>query len=194
MKLEIDHLSVPREGEIENGDAIVTRFEHNRALLAVIDALGHGPEAAAVSRLAREVLGSIALDTTVASVMQTLDTRLHGSRGAAVLLCLFGEGTLEACSVGNVELRSVAAKLPLVPTPGIVGSGFRKLKVYSGTTPASERFVAYTDGISARFDVTDFGPPGSTTLPRSVVCVTLMERLRRAHDDATVLVADLENS
>ncbi len=194
MKVAVDHLSLPREGELENGDAIVTRVEEQRSLVAVIDALGHGPPAAEVSRIASAHLMEANLKDTVASLMADLDARLRGTRGAAVLLCLFGPDTVETCTVGNVELRSVGARLPLIPTPGIVGSGYRKLKVYAGTAPRHERFIAYTDGISARFDPTDFGPCAAPLESRAAVCEMLMKRLRRPHDDATVLVADLENT
>lgn len=194
MKVTVDHLSLPCDGELENGDTIVTRIGSDCALVAVIDALGHGPVAAEVARHASAYLMEAALESDAGSLMAGLDTHLRGTRGAAVLLCLFRPETLETCTVGNVELRSVGARLPLIPTPGIVGSGYRKLKVYSGAAPRHERFIAYTDGISARFDPTDFGPTAAPIASRAEVCETLMKRLRRAHDDATILVADLENT
>jgi phosphoserine phosphatase RsbX len=194
VKLEIDHLSLPCSGELENGDAVVTRIEDDGALIAVVDALGHGPPAAKVAASVVECLSQVALGENAASVMGRLDTRLRGTRGAAVLLCVFHASRLEACSVGNVEIRSVGTPLPLVSTPGIVGNGWRRLKVYAGPIPNRERFIVHTDGVSSRFDPAAFGPPGRAKTSRVEVCATLMRRLRRQHDDATILVADLESA
>lgn len=190
MKLEIDHVSLPRDGELENGDSVVTRIEGDHAMIAVVDALGHGPPAASVAALAVARLAEIPLDTPVAKAMEDLDVRLRGTRGAAIMLCLFKVTMMEACSVGNVEVRCVGVSLPMVSTPGIVGNTYRKLKVYEGPIPSRERLIVHTDGISARFDPAEFG---LLERSRADVCSSLMDRLRRGHDDATVLVADLEN-
>ena len=48
MIREVAYLTRPREGETENGDRAVVVDLGDVTLLAVIDALGHGPVAARV--------------------------------------------------------------------------------------------------------------------------------------------------
>jgi negative regulator of sigma-B (phosphoserine phosphatase) len=50
-----------------------------------------------------------------------------------------------------------------------------------------ERLVVFTDGISSRF-TTGTWREG----PRDQLCRSIMAGYRRPHDDATVVVADLE--
>ncbi|WP_194858340.1 MULTISPECIES: hypothetical protein [unclassified Myxococcus] len=46
MRFAVAHRSRPKVGALENGDGVVVRQECARTLVAVVDALGHGPVAA----------------------------------------------------------------------------------------------------------------------------------------------------
>src|SRR5579872_1100699 len=103
-------------GESANGDAVVVRESGGAILVAVIDALGHGPKAADVAKTSVEFLTATA-DLEDANVLiRGLHHVLQASRGAAGLILLISEKGLASCSVGNVELRSVTGKLPFVLT------------------------------------------------------------------------------
>jgi len=52
VKLEAHHRSFPKSGESTNGDAVVVRTVASATLVAVIDALGHGPSAAEAAAVA----------------------------------------------------------------------------------------------------------------------------------------------
>jgi hypothetical protein len=62
--------SVPKDGERANGDAVVLRKEGDRALVAVIDGLGHGEAAALAAGRAADYLMAMALTDTLESAMQ----------------------------------------------------------------------------------------------------------------------------
>lgn len=186
----VRHLTLPKEGESASGDAALVRHEGSRTLLAVVDALGHGPHAAEVADAAIAYLGSLSLDLRVGEAMSSLDRHLHGSRGAAVLLCRIEDAALHMCSVGNVEVRGVRAPLPLLLTAGVVGSGrLPRLRVLEQDMLERQRFLAFTDGVSARFDLAQAAEQDALDL-----CHKLLERHRRSHDDATMMVVDLERS
>ena len=51
-------LSRPREGESVNGDAVIVRRHGDAVLVAVVDALGHGPKAAEVAEASTEWLAA----------------------------------------------------------------------------------------------------------------------------------------
>lgn len=177
---------VPKEGERECGDAVVVRPTDDGVMIAVIDALGHGERAAAVARDAMVALGDVALDRGVAHVIDDLHRRLAGGRGAAGLVAILRGRRLEVCGVGNVDLRIRGAKIPVALTPGVLGGTMNRQRVFSGDLSPGVRVVMFSDGISARLDldaVADLDPRAA--------CHALMGSHRRAHDDATVLVADV---
>ena len=83
------HVSLPKAGESANGDAAFLRADDGDcALFGVIDGLGHGPGAQEVSAAAIRYLGSVALESSLASIMDRLHAELSGSRGAAATVCL----------------------------------------------------------------------------------------------------------
>ncbi|CAM4415037.1 MULTISPECIES: hypothetical protein [Myxococcus] len=66
MRLAVAHRSRPKVGALENGDGFMVRQECARTLVAVVDALGHGPVAAQM--LAEEMLGLVLPAPTKSSV------------------------------------------------------------------------------------------------------------------------------
>lgn len=181
-------VSRPRVGESESGDGVVVRRLGSAILVAVIDALGHGPRAAEVGRASMEWLASAeASDAT--SVVQGLHRELRGSRGAAALVFLVSAGELEVCSVGNVELRSQTGRLPFVLTPGVLGVRLRQPRSCRIAPPLSDRFVLFSDGISSRFDLKSL----RSQSPRELAA-HLFAFHRHTHDDSTVVVVDVADA
>jgi phosphoserine phosphatase RsbX len=183
----IHYLTMPREGERENGDAVfVSDRGPEGTLFAVIDALGHGRNAAVVARRAVETLNALSRETGVEGAVSALHEALRGTRGACAFVCLVTRETITACSVGNIELRSTGMRLPFVLTAGVLGIRLRPLRVLSTKRTGRARLAAYSDGISSRFHLEDLAAYST-----SEACRAIFERHRRPHDDATVLFADL---
>ncbi len=179
-------ISRPRTGESVNGDAVIVREFGKAVLVAVIDALGHGPKAADVADASSEWLRSAEpADGGAPALVQGLHKRLQGSRGAAALVFVVSATGIEACSVGNVELRSMTGKLPFVLTPGVLGVRLRAPKICA-SPPMSDRFVLHSDGISGRFDLRAW----RTQSPPDLAAI-IFGTHRHAHDDATVVVLDI---
>ena len=188
MKVAVQFLSVPREGEQENGDAVlVRRADADTVMLAVVDALGHGAVAAAVAAAAVAYLDAVPVPLSVTTVMEGLHGRLRGTRGAAAMVLLLSGGRLVGCGVGNVELRSAKRRVPVVLSPGVLGSSVGRLHLFEAPLSAGDRLVVFSDGIAGRFE-----DELSRGLPGLDMCRTIMDRHRRPHDDATVLVTDIE--
>jgi negative regulator of sigma-B (phosphoserine phosphatase) len=179
-------LSRPRDGEIENGDAVVVRQIGGNVVIALIDALGHGPRAAEVADSSVKFFGEAASGEGAPALVRGLHDRLQGSRGAAALILVISSAGLEACSVGNVELRSTSGKLPFVLTPGVLGIRLRQPKICASKGPLADRFVLFSDGISGRFDLKALRSHSPSTLATHIFATH-----RHAHDDATVVVVDV---
>jgi negative regulator of sigma-B (phosphoserine phosphatase) len=187
-EVEVAHHSIPRAGERANGDRPVSfRWSDGRVLFGVIDALGHGIGASEVAGVAVEYLSNVPQASTFRTIMEGLHTHLSGGRGAAATLCLLTHDKLEACAVGNVELRCVETQLPLMFSPGILGIRVQKFRFCEAVVKPRTRLVIFSDGISTRLRHEDV-----RALRPQEACTNLVDRYRRSEDDATVMVADVE--
>jgi negative regulator of sigma-B (phosphoserine phosphatase) len=185
-RVSLAWISRPRVGEIENGDRVIVRRRGSGVLVVVVDALGHGPKAASVAASANELVNALPEADGVTDVIDGLHQALTGQRGAAALAFFVSNAGVEACSVGNVELRAKAGRLPLVLTAGVLGVRLRSPRTVKTVAPCEERFVFYSDGISGRFDLKAQGP-----LTPSELATHIFKNHRHTHDDSTVVVADL---
>jgi negative regulator of sigma-B (phosphoserine phosphatase) len=193
MKLSVNHLSRAKTGETVNGDAVVVRVgEGAHNLLAVVDALGHGPIAAQAAAKASRYLETISMEAELRTILNGLHGELKDTRGAAAMVCAIttknGTTRIEGCGVGNVELRASTSSIPVVLSPGILGGSVRQFRFFQGTLHHHHRLVIFSDGISARFSLDSF----RHLTPREM-CQRVMSEHGRNHDDATVLVADCES-
>lgn len=166
---------------------MIQRSDGEHHLLALVDALGHGPSASEVAEAAVEQLQQVAVDLDLEAIMQELHRALSGTRGAAALVCRISGDSLRACSVGNVQMRMQGGDLPVQLSPGILGVHVRKMRTFEGHLRGGERFAMFSDGVSSRFVLGDL----QHVDPREA-CETIMKGFRHNHDDASVLVADVE--
>jgi phosphoserine phosphatase RsbX len=187
VKLRAAQVSLPMQGEIKNGDAALIReLQDGHYLLAVIDGLGHGPDAAAASLAGVELLQELSSTSNVDSAMQDLHRHLRGTRGAAGTLCIIKGEEMEACAVGNVALMSVNCNVPLVLSAGVLGHQVTKFRISSSRLKPGARLALLSDGVSTRFRLEEF-----RQFEPQAACEEIMTRFRRKHDDATVLIADM---
>ena len=189
-KLAIVHGTLPCDGENANGDAIVILRGKQRCMVAIVDALGHGPTAAAVSERARDYLVAIEVDAErldPATVMEGLHGALKGTRGAACLIGVVQDRRIEVCGVGNVELRCVGSSIPVVLMPGILGVSVRQIRALGGTLKAGSRVYVFSDGISRRAPFTEL-----SRLSMDEACQSLLNHHRHSHDDASAVLLQYE--
>ena len=189
LRAHTAHLSSPKPGEVYNGDAVLVRQDDERQqmMIAVIDGLGHGKDAAQAARAAVERLTLMSLGTTVLDAMRAVHQELRGSRGAAATLVMIDGFRLESCAVGNVQLMCVNCDVPLVLSGGILGHQVAKFRVATCEIKAGSRLALLSDGISTRFRLEEL-----RHLDPKAACELVMQRHRRREDDATVLVTDLD--
>jgi len=124
----------PFPGEQECGDALFVDSFPGGTLVALVDGLGHGPEAASAARAAIAALALSSSDP-VGVLLQRCHLALSRTRGAAISLLSLREGVLSWVGVGNVEavlLRRGSTETPrtehLLLVGGIVGQKLPRLK------------------------------------------------------------------
>lgn len=91
-------------GNRYSGDLEVVRYHAGGAVIAVIDGIGHGEEAAAAARIARDAIVSDQQESPIALVMRCHEA-LHLTRGVVLSIASidFSRGQLRWLGVGNVR-------------------------------------------------------------------------------------------
>lgn len=181
----------PLSGERHSGDAALVQPVDGGVLVAVVDGLGHGDEAAAAAKAAIAVLREHAGEP-LAALVQRCHGRLQLTRGVAMVLAAVdtATGQLNWIGVGNVEAVLFASphgpprdKLWLTNRSGVVGYRLPAVDTRSAPIFPGDLLVVATDGIDERFacEARGEGPPGA-------LARTILERHGKVSDDALVLV------
>ena len=183
----------PYPGERRCGDAFLVKENGEAVLIAVVDALGHGDEAADIAEQAVASLGQTA-DPSAVGCLTACHTALLGSRGAAVTVGSIdlNRGELVWVGVGNVEaaaLRGGANGRPVsrVRVPlrgGVVGYHLPPLRESTASLAAGSVLVLATDGVVlTSLEAVDL------SLEPLALARHLHAAYARTDDDALVLVA-----
>jgi serine phosphatase RsbU (regulator of sigma subunit) len=182
--------SIP--GEAESGDRHLVLPLPEGVLLAAIDGIGHGREAALAASAAIEALEDHA-GAPLPALVARCHERLRGMRGVVMSLAEIGARTrtLTWLGVGNVEgvviragSNAVGRRERLLLRPGVVGSRLPDLVPASLRIVPGDLLILATDGIAGTFD--DSLQPYDRPQP---LADRILKRYATGTDDATVLVA-----
>jgi phosphoserine phosphatase RsbX len=148
-----------RPGERTCGDLAVVRLLADGALVAAIDGLGHGGEAAQAAHRAADVVCASPSPDLVA-LLELCHVGLRGTRGAAITLAFVSAagGEVSWLGVGNVEGRILSgdprARRPkgsLAVAAGIPGHELPRVSTTTLEVAPGDVLVLATDGIEVRF-------------------------------------------
>jgi anti-sigma regulatory factor (Ser/Thr protein kinase) len=186
--LRIGLYSRPAKGLVANGDAIFAQEWDGQVLLAIIDGLGHGEEAARVSGAAKDwLLTNYGHD--VKEIVEMLHQNLRATRGVAVALTKVDRPhrSLSFCGIGNVEVR-VSGKPAMHPasTDGIVGMSVRKVVKFEYKYDTLDFLILHSDGISSGFNIADY--PLLHEDPQKAA-EDIARVFGKDYDDASIIIA-----
>lgn len=178
-------------GEQLSGDLSLVKPAGDSVLVAVVDALGHGSDAASAAGVAIAALERYATDP-LPLLLQRCHTALVGTRGVVLSLALFSvpRATMTWLGVGNVEGVLLAGdpgarpgRTSLITRAGIVGAEVPQLQPWVVPLAPGDTLVFATDGIRSGFaeDVSVVDPP-------QAVAERILARNAKDTDDALVLV------
>jgi serine phosphatase RsbU (regulator of sigma subunit) len=175
----------PCPGERVSGDAVVTRpLDDHGLLVAIVDVLGHGPEAHSLTHVIESYLKRFG-SADVSGVMQRLHCHLKGTRGAAAGLCAIdtANGHLVYAGVGNTAVRRFGKmETRLVSQDGVLGHSMRSLVPQTLQLEPGDTVVLYTDGVSDRFTLEQY--PSVMRHDPCDVANNIVQRFGKGHDDA----------
>lgn len=181
--------ALPGQREIGDRHTIVP-FDGG-ALVAVVDGLGHGAEAAAAARVATEVLEQNAQESVIALV-RLCHEQLKPTRGVVMSLASFNaaDATVTWLGVGNVEgvllHRDAYGTVDQEVLPlrgGVVGDQLPSLVASIVPVFRGDTLVFVTDGVRLGF------ADGLKADSAQTTADAILTRFARGTDDALVLVA-----
>ncbi|HEU4364298.1 MAG TPA: SpoIIE family protein phosphatase [Candidatus Krumholzibacteria bacterium] len=145
-----------RRGEIESGDGYFIEATAQRALVAVLDGLGHGGPAAAATRTALALV-TLHKRESLTAIARRCHEALPETRGGVIGLGLFkgGDDTLSWLGIGNVAgtlLRAKGGSVVLVPRGGLLGRSLPALGPSVMTVSYGDTLIVTTDGVRWRYD------------------------------------------
>ncbi len=191
-RVEYAKVNRPHYYEHVSGDAAVIRQKDHLLLAAIVDVLGHGPEAHDVAAEAEKFLMAHWSDSVV-GLMNQLHQHLAGSRGAGAGLCLVNRrsGLLRYTGIGNTVIRRFgSSELRLPSRAGIIGNGRRSPKEEQMTLTPGDVVLLYTDGVKDRFQLNDY--PQLLHHTAESIARTVIQRFGKDHDDATCIALRYE--
>jgi negative regulator of sigma-B (phosphoserine phosphatase) len=177
----------PCPGHQVSGDAVVIRDLEDGLFIAIVDVLGHGPEAHELTHVIDAYLSRFG-SADVAGLMSRAHDYLRGTRGAAVGFCAIDAktGRLEYAGVGNTAIRRFGrTETRLVSQDGVLGHNMRSPLHQALQLEPGDVVVLYTDGVSDRFTSDDY--PGVLRHSPDEVASNIVQRFGKGHDDAACI-------
>ncbi|OLE60399.1 MAG: hypothetical protein AUG10_05965 [Gemmatimonadetes bacterium 13_1_20CM_2_70_10] len=179
-------------GQRESGDLHLVKSVDGGALVAVVDGLGHGEDAAFASKTAVGTLERYGHEPPL-SVLQRCHEALIGTRGVVLSLARFDStrGMMTWLGVGNVEgllqhadWSERSARATLVTRGGIVGGDLPAVQAAVVPVAPGDTLVFATDGVRHEFPAEI-----SISEPPQRLADQILARFGKGTDDALVLVA-----
>lgn len=192
MKIDTAFNTLPLPGQSESGDLCLIKRVGKGTLVAVVDGLGHGQEAACAAQAAVGALERYAGEPLIELVRRCHDAMV-GLRGVVLGLAYLDPhaATMTWLGVGNVggvllraDLGNRPSRITLVPSAGFIGAEQTHPTSRSVPLALGDTVVLFSDGVRDGF-------AESLVLSNSPqeIADFVITRHVKGNDDALVLVA-----
>jgi len=181
-------------GQIESGDHHLICPSQDGVLIAAIDGIGHGEEAANAAKAASSVLKTY-VDEPIISLVERCHDELRLTRGVVLSLAFIdaSRGMMTWLGIGNIQgvlMRAGARKGTvqemLLLRGGVVGSQLPPLQATVLPVTGGDTLLFATDGVRAEF----IESLSALESPQRAAD-RILGRYQSGKDDALVLVARL---
>ncbi|VVB90168.1 Stage II sporulation protein E (SpoIIE) [uncultured archaeon] len=183
--------TMPLQGQAVSGDSYIIKPFQKGILMAVVDGLGHGYEAAQASKIATATLDTYAHESIIPLVRRCHEA-LKGTRGVVMSIASFNllDKTMTWLGVGNIEgillrrdVNAVSSRKSLLLRGGFLGYQLPPLKESVIPVLAGDTLIFVTDGIRSGFEKVI----NLSNKPQQIAD-SIMAQFNRGTDDALVLV------
>jgi anti-sigma regulatory factor (Ser/Thr protein kinase) len=188
--LVIGAVRVAAPGETESGDDWAFFADDRRAVMMVVDGLGHGPHAAKAAHEAVRVFEANH-SQSAERILQLTHAALLPTRGAAVAVAEvdLAARQLQYAALGNISAAIVWAggSRNMIGQNGTAGGEFRRIRPITYPWTSGGAIVMHSDGLASHLNLQAY--PGLIGRHPSLVAGVLYRDFTRGRDDATVVVA-----
>ena len=187
--LDIGAAIRPHPGMKVCGDSVVHFSGDGFSLVAVIDGLGHGPEAHLASRKAEQYV-STHFDRPLTDVFLGVARNCRGTRGVvmAVARIDWRANILQFASVGNIEARLFldGTLEHFLIQRGVLGGAAPPARSTLHGWNAGAMLVLHSDGLSTGWRIDDY--PELWNQPAAMGALLLLRKEGKMRDDAAIIV------
>jgi len=192
LKIDAAFATLPLPGQAESGDLSLIKRVGKGTLLAVVDGLGHGEDAASAAHAAVGALDRYSGEP-LADLVRRCHEALVGLRGVVLGLAFLDPqaATMTWLGIGNIggillraDVGGRPSRVTLVPNAGFIGAEQTHPTTRSVPLALGDTIVLYSDGIMDGF-------ADSLVLANSPqeIADFVITRHVKGNDDALVLVA-----
>jgi len=185
---DVAGVSVAMPGEDVCGDAWGVVTDRGRAVISVIDGLGHGTFAADAATAGIAAISGRSGGTS-AEILTTVHEALRHTRGAAgAIVSIEPRGSVvTVAGIGNVSAVIVADGhvRQAVSLGGILGHAVRTFRQYQYPWPEGALLVMHSDGLTSHWSLDAY--PGLRQRHPALVAAVLYRDYQRGRDDVTVV-------
>jgi phosphoserine phosphatase RsbX len=192
LRIDAAVATLPLPGQAESGDLSLIKRVGGGTLVAVVDALGHGQEAATAAHAAVGALDRYSKESLL-ELVKRCHAALAGMRGVVLGLAYFDPlgATMTWLGVGNVtgvliraDQASLPAKVSLLPVAGFIGSELPHPTTRTMTLTRGDTLILASDGIRE-----GFAEGLALTGTPQTMADGILAKHAKGNDDALVLVA-----
>lgn len=187
--LDIGVAALTLPGQDECGDRHVVASFAGGVLVAAVDGVGHGAEAAKAAKIAADVLKSHP-DEALVSLIKRCHEKLRGTRGVVMSVASFNhtEKIMTWAGTGNVQGKLLSPDIffpsqTLLLSVGTLGHQLAPVYPTILSIKSGDTLVFFTDGIREDFDW-----HLNLKQPPQRLADAILARAARQTDDALVLV------
>jgi len=192
LRIDAAFATLPLPGESESGDLCLIKRVGKGTLIAVVDGLGHGQEAASAAHAAVGALERYSREPLIDMVRRCHEA-LVGLRGVVLGIAYIDPqaATMAWLGVGNVggvllraDLGNRPSRITLVPNAGFIGAEQAHPTTRSVPLALGDTVILYSDGIKDGFAESLV----LSNTPQEIADFVITRHLK-GNDDALVLVA-----
>lgn len=192
LKIETAFANLPLPGQSESGDLCLIKRVGKGTLLAVVDGLGHGQEAASAAHAAVGAIDKYSREPLIDLVRRSRDA-LVGLRGVVLGLAFLDPqaATLTWLGVGNIggillraDVGNRPSRITMVPNAGFIGGEPATPTARSVPLALGDTIILFSDGVKEGFAET----LALANSPQEIADLIITRHVK-GNDDALVLVA-----
>ena len=157
-------------------------------LCAIIDGVGHGPNAAIAAVTAKNYIEANS-EAPLTEILQGMHEVLKSTQGAVACLCRIDlkSGQLTMAGIGNITCRIFRGldSERLLSREGILGYMVSSPREHSYRLDNSDLLLMHSDGVREHFELFEY--PGILNGNAAAVAERIVETLGKNNDDASCL-------